>query len=148
MFGDSSRLVISCGDSNLPSGNGQSGQSMNSESVCILVVDDHADTVIVLRRLLALEGYSVLTATTAAEATELVRGGECDLIVSDVGLPDRSGLALMAELRAHYGLRGIALSGYTEDADLRAARDAGFERFLAKPVEFEKLIAAVRELTA
>jgi CheY-like chemotaxis protein len=119
-----------------------------SGSVCILVVDDHADTVGVLRRLLALEGYSVLTATSAAEAAELARNGDCDLIVSDVGLPDRSGLHLMSELRAQYGLRGIALSGYTEAADLKAARDAGFERFLAKPVQFEKLVAAVRELTA
>ena len=117
-------------------------------TVCILVVDDHADTVGVLRRLLALEGYSVMTATTAAEAADLVRAGDCDLIVSDVGLPDRSGLHLMSELRAQYGLRGIALSGYTEASDLKAARDAGFERFLAKPVQFEKLIAAVRELTA
>jgi CheY-like chemotaxis protein len=118
------------------------------ETVCILVVDDHADTVGVLRRLLVLEGYSVLTATTAAEAARLARDGECDLVVSDVGLPDRSGLQLMTDLRAQYGLRGIALSGYTEAADLKAARDAGFERFLAKPVQFEKLIAAVRELTA
>lgn len=117
-------------------------------SLCILVVDDHADTVGVLRRLLALEGYSVMTATTAAEATELVRDGTCDLIVSDVGLPDRSGLHLMSDLRAQYGLRGIALSGYAEAADRKAARDAGFERFLAKPVQFDKLIAAVRELTA
>lgn len=117
-------------------------------SVCILVVDDHADTVGVLRRLLTLEGYSVMTATTAAEAFDLARDGGCDLVVSDVGLPDRSGLQLMADLRAQYGLRGIALSGYTEAADRRAAREAGFERFLAKPVQFEKLIAAVRELTA
>lgn len=119
-----------------------------SGSVSILVVDDHADTVGILRRLLALEGYRVMTATTAAEAAELVRAGDCDLIVSDVGLPDRSGLHLMSELRAQYGVRGIALSGYTEAADLKAAREAGFERFLAKPVQFEKLIAAVRELTA
>ena len=119
----------------------------NLGSVCILVVDDHADTVIVLRRLLALEGYSVLTATSAHEASELARRGECDLLVSDVGLPDRSGLELMSDLNQQYGLRGIALSGYTDPADLKAAREAGFDRFLAKPVQFDKLIAAVRELT-
>ena len=116
-------------------------------SVCILVVDDHADTVVVLRRLLALEGYSVMTATSAEEATEMARQGDCDLLVSDVGLPDRSGLQLMSELNQLYGLRGIALSGYTDPADLKAAREAGFDRFLSKPVQFDKLIAAVRELT-
>ncbi len=119
-----------------------------AESVCILVVDDHADTVLVLRRLLALEGYSVLTATSADEAAELARDGKCDLLVSDVGLPDRSGLQLMTDLRDQYGLRGIALSGYAEAADRKAAQDAGFDRFLSKPVQFENLIAAVRELTA
>src|SRR5688572_2110726 len=110
----------------------------NVGSVCILVVDDHADTVIVLRRLLALEGYSVLTPTSAREASELARRGECDLLVSDVGLPDRSGLELMSDLNQQYGLRGIALSGYTDPADLKAAREAGFDRFLAKPVQFDK----------
>lgn len=117
-------------------------------SVCILVVDDHTDTVRVLRRLLELEGYGVLVAASADEAAALARRGDCDLIISDIGLPGRSGLELMAELRAQYGLRGIALSGYTDRADLVAARAAGFERFLAKPVQFEALVAAVKELTA
>jgi len=54
----------------------------------------------------------------------------------------------MAELRAQYGLRGIALSGFADRADFAAARAAGFERFLAKPVEFAALLSAVRELTA
>ena len=115
--------------------------------VRILVVDDHADTVTVLRRLLTLEGYRVITASCAEEAAEAVERGDCDLIISDVGLPDRSGLELMTDLRARSGLRGIALSGYAEPADRKAALAAGFDRFLAKPVQFEKLIVAVRELT-
>ena len=119
-----------------------------AKTVCILVVDDHADTVRVLRRLLELEGYGVLAATSADEAAALARRGDCDLIISDIGLPGRSGLELMAELRAQYGLRGIALSGYTDRTDLAAARAAGFERFLAKPVQFDALVAAVKEMTA
>src|SRR5687768_11284197 len=95
---------------------------MNSTSpVCILVVDDHADTVIVLRRLLALEGYRVVTAACAGEAAEVASRGDCDLVISDVGLPDRDGLQLMGDLRARYGLHGIALSGYAEAADRKAA---------------------------
>lgn len=116
-------------------------------SVRILVVDDHADTVTVLRRLLAMEGYRVTTATCAGEAAEAAGRGDCDLVISDVGLPDRNGLHLMSDLRARYGLRGIALSGYAEPSDRKAALAAGFDRFLAKPVQFENLIGAVRELT-
>ena len=115
-------------------------------SLSILLVDDHADTVRVLRRLLEREGYGVLTAGSADEAADLAGRGGCRLVISDIGLGGRSGLELMAELRARHGLRGVALSGYTDRTDLAAARAAGFERFLAKPVQFDALLAAVREL--
>lgn len=115
---------------------------------CILVVDDHADTVELIRLVLTRCGYGVLTATSADEATAMLRDGRCDLIISDIGLPGRSGLDLMREIRERYGIRGIALSGYVRLSDEEAATAAGFDRYLTKPIEFSALIDAVEELTS
>jgi DNA-binding response OmpR family regulator len=112
----------------------------------ILLVDDHLDTVRVLERLLRMSGYAVRSARTAGEALDIAAGGDCDLVISDVGLPDRSGLELVSELKRLYAVRALALSGYTADTDARAALAAGFDAHLNKPVQFEELLAAVRAL--
>ncbi len=66
-------------------------------------------------------------------------------MVSDLGLPDGTGIELMSELRDRHGLRGIALSGYGTHNDIAASREAGFIRHLLKPVEWKNLEAALRE---
>src|SRR5215212_142495 len=84
-------------------------------SLCLLLVDDHAESLRPLAVLLAREGYRVRSAGTVAEARVIAREGPCDLLVADIGLPDGSGLDLMRELAADRGLRGVALSVYTEE---------------------------------
>ena len=121
---------------------------MPPQSLHILLVDDHAETLGVLARLLERSGFSVDTARSYAEALEAAGRRRCDLLVSDVGLPDRSGLELMQELQARHNLRGIALSGYTDERDVSASRDAGFARHLNKPVVFAELVGAIREIAA
>jgi DNA-binding response OmpR family regulator len=93
-------------------------------------------------------GHAVSYAGTlaAARASALVNG--FDVVVSDLGLPDGSGLELMAELRSRYGLHGIALSGYGMDEDLVHSREAGFDRHLTKPVNIDDLRLALQEVTA
>ena len=119
---------------------------MSADSLHILLVDDHAESLTVLARLLERCGYSVATARTYAEAVEVAGRRRCDLLVSDVGLPDRSGLELMQELNARYPIRGIALSGYTDERDVRASRAAGFARHLNKPIMFADLLSTIREV--
>ena len=112
----------------------------------ILLVDDHADTLSVLKRVLTRRGHEVFAANSAAAALEVASAQEIDLLISDIGLPDRSGLELMAELSRDRGIRGIALSGYGAEGDLERSRAAGFFGHLTKPVEIpalEKLIAEV-----
>jgi CheY-like chemotaxis protein len=67
-------------------------------------------------------------------------------VVSDIGLPDGDGYALMKELRHHYGLRGIALTGYGMEDDIERGRDAGFVAHLTKPVDVHKLAAVLKHL--
>jgi len=115
----------------------------------ILLVDDHADTLSVLKRVLTRRGYEVFPAATAASALEIAADRTFDLLISDIGLPDGSGLELMAELSKTHGLRGIALSGYGAQADIERSREAGFIGHLTKPVEIpalEGLIAQVQSL--
>src|SRR5688572_33365114 len=106
------------------------------KSVCILVVDDHEDSLKALARLLQINGYVVHTARTAEEAKALAAGRRCDLVIGDIGLPDQDGCALMRELREAHGLKGIALSGYAERSDVKDALAAGFDRHIAKPVSY------------
>ena len=115
--------------------------------LCILLVEDDKDSLSALTRLLRLSGHRTLAAATAAEAVRLAAGERCDVVVSDVGLPDRSGLDLMRELSAAYNVPGIAVSGYTDAADVRECARAGFARHLNKPIDFQALLEAVDELT-
>jgi CheY-like chemotaxis protein len=119
----------------------------SSKSLCILIADDHEDSLAALSRLLEMNGYTVHTARTAAEAKDLAASSRCDLFIGDVGLPDQSGLDLMRELRERHGLVGIAVSGYAGKDDVADALAAGFEKHLAKPVTFSDLLAAIEELT-
>jgi CheY-like chemotaxis protein len=116
-------------------------------ALCILLVEDDADSLAALTRLITLIGHRPVPAQTAAEALRLASENRCDLVVSDVGLPDRSGVEMMRELASLYRLPGIAVSGYTDPADVERCTAAGFVRHLHKPVDFQKLIAVVEELS-
>ncbi|HEX2223621.1 MAG TPA: ATP-binding protein [Thermoanaerobaculia bacterium] len=123
----------------------------------ILLVDDHLDTLEIMALLLRNSSFEVheagdvrsalaIAASLAADAGDT--GGEppFDLVVSDLGLPDGSGLDLMQELRDRYGLQGIALSGYGMQEDVRKSREAGFVEHLVKPVTFQTLQAAIERV--
>jgi two-component system CheB/CheR fusion protein len=117
----------------------------------LLLVEDHADTAAAMADLLRGLGYQVTVAMTVAEAlaaSECAQSGaeRLDLVVSDLGLPDGTGFDVMRELAGRHGLRGIALSGYGMEEDLRKSREAGFERHLTKPVNPQSLDAAIRQV--
>jgi DNA-binding response OmpR family regulator len=115
---------------------------MNNRSD-ILVVEDHADTLRLLLRLLALSGYRAHGAASIGEAVRVAGRKECRLVIADVGLPDGSGLELLPALRRHYDVKGIAVTGHDGDDVKTAAREAGFDAHLVKPVSFQKLLAAL-----
>jgi len=101
-----------------------------------------------MEKLLHLSGYVVRSAGTVADALELAAAEPFDVVVSDIGLPDASGYDLMRQLKARYGLHGIALSGYGMDEDARRSREAGFDDHIVKPVSVAQLRATIARMAA
>jgi two-component system CheB/CheR fusion protein len=89
----------------------------------------------------------VQMAHNVADALELAAAESFDLLVSDIGLPDASGYDLMSQLRDRYQMRGIALSGYGMEEDMRRSHEAGFADHVVKPVNFADLEAVIQKLT-
>ncbi len=115
----------------------------------ILLVEDNLDTLRILSRLLERWGYEVWGADTVAGALETASREPFDLLISDIGLPDGSGLEVMREvLRSRPYVRGVAISGFGTDEDIRQSREAGFTEHLTKPVAIEGLRAAIDRLVA
>lgn len=125
------------------------GSSSGEGSLRILLVEDHEDTGRVLMRLLKNSGHVVDYAASVKAALEIFGRNPCDLLISDLGLPDESGLELMRKLHAiQPDLPGICLSGYGMEDDLRACREAGFTEHLTKPVDLQRLRAAIARVAA
>src|SRR5947207_14925881 len=83
----------------------------------LLVVDDHADTCTGMKMMLERRGYDITVAHSAGQAAEKTQQEDFDLLISDIGLPDRSGYELMSELRQSKGLRGLAHSCFGVQTD-------------------------------
>ncbi len=117
----------------------------------ILLVEDHADTAAILVRLLSRMGHEVMHAATISGALRMahqeMRTAGIDLVMSDLGLPDGSGLDLMRELSTAYGLRGIALSGFGMESDLEQSHAAGYARHLIKPIDIALMKETIAQLT-
>jgi signal transduction histidine kinase/CheY-like chemotaxis protein len=110
----------------------------------ILVVDDNEDATEMLRDALGIAGHVVAAAGTAAEALALTEDFQPEVGVLDIGLPDMDGYELAGRLRqSNPAIRLIALTGYGQEADLEAARNAGFDAHCAKPVTIVALLELI-----
>lgn len=114
----------------------------------VLLVEDHPDTARAMARLLKESGYDVRTADCVATALQLAGAEPFDVVISDIGLPDATGYELMQQLRDRHGIKGIALSGYGMEDDMRRSREAGFVEHVVKPVNITQLDAVIRRVTA
>jgi two-component system, sensor histidine kinase len=113
-----------------------------SRSLRILFVDDHLDTSSTVKMLLERRGYAVTTACDIASAIVAADDG-FDLLITDIGLPDGSGLELMERLRRPDGLKAIAVSGYGMESDIDASIHAGFLAHITKPVNIDDLVSVI-----
>ncbi|MFX1762019.1 response regulator [Paraburkholderia sp. A1RI-2L] len=105
----------------------------------ILLIEDHDDTAEVMSQLIRTLGHDVSVAASVASALALTAAQHFDLVVSDIGLPDGSGIDFIRAFRKESAAPAIALTGFGTDDDVRRSLDAGFTAHLTKPVNFEQL---------
>lgn len=118
-------------------------------SITVLVVDDHAGAREVIGQLLEARDYSVVTAASGAEAIEILKTQtHIGAMVTDVTMPDMTGVELAYYVRDHYPMLPIAIvSGDIGELERSVIARAGVP-FLRKPVRAEALYAAVQEAIA
>ena len=109
-------------------------------------MEDHADTADALRVLLTVRGYDVRIVHSVADALRAAAADRVDLLISDIGLPDGSGLDLMRQISPRPQMGAIALSGFGMEDDLRQSLDAGFVCHLIKPVDTRQLEATISDM--
>jgi K+-sensing histidine kinase KdpD len=119
------------------------------QALKILLVDDHHDTCAALEKLLARRGHLVAVSHDVRSAMEAAVRNKFDLLISDIALPDGTGMDLMMQLRAIANVPGIAISGFGNNGDIERSLQAGFSEHLIKPIKLDNLEAAIeRALSA
>jgi CheY-like chemotaxis protein len=114
-------------------------------------VDDNVDTLLGFSMLLKASGHDVRTAHDGLSAVETAIAYRPNVVLLDIGLPGLNGYEVARRLRQHPNLKNtvlIALTGYGQDTDRQASKQAGFDHHLVKPARFDqlnKILATVQE---
>lgn len=119
------------------------GHVKNESELCILLVEDDDDSRQLLQRLLMKQGYTVHAGQDYASALDIAAHQRVDLLISDIGLPDRDGCEVMKAIKRMYAVRGIALTGFDSDEDATRYKAAGFTGFITKPCDLANLLEVV-----
>ena len=115
------------------------------QAMRILLVEDHEDTNRSLTNLLRRRGYQVQSALTFQSALDLSAKVQFDVLISDLALPDGSGIDLVQKLQSARPIIGIALTGFGMEDDIRKGREAGFHHHLVKPIDLNRLDLLIQE---
>jgi len=140
-------LFPTCERNAIPESSDAPRSTAKRRSVRLLLVEDHEDTNRSLTRMLRRRGYEVHPANDIRSALDIAARKQFDVLVSDIGLPDGSGIDLLKALRAKRDVFGIALSGYGMEEDIRRSGEAGFSHHLVKPVDLNKLDSIIQEMS-
>ena len=120
------------------------------DEVCVLVVDDEAETRDLLKIMLTSHGAKVITSASAGEAMARLDHSKIDVLVSDIGMPVLDGYAFIKQVRAldsvHRDVPAIALTAYARAGDRMRALAAGFQMHVPKPVEASELVMVIASL--
>ena len=115
----------------------------------ILLVEDHRDTRQAFAAILRSWGHEVGTSESVTSGLEFLDAHPVDVVVSDIGLPDRNGYDFIAEARErHPRLATIAVSAYFTLADRDRVHEAGFDMYFAKPVDLLALRRALERIVS
>lgn len=127
-------------------------QSPSLNGLRVLVVDDNDDCLCIVTFILSDYQAQTKTATSVDEAIEAIEEWKPDIVISDIGMPDKDGYSLVTSIRnkeASMGgfLPAVALTSYAYPEDISEAIDAGFQEVICKPFEPDDLVAVVARLT-
>jgi DNA-binding response OmpR family regulator len=114
-------------------------------SLTVFLVENHEDTVRYMQLYLEQLSYKVCTAPDMATALKEIPKSSCDVLISDIGLPDGDGWQLMEKLGDHRPRFAIAMSGYGTVNDQERSRAAGYDHHLIKPFAPDALMVLLRE---
>lgn len=116
----------------------------------ILVVDDEAPVRFLIEKILQSAGYRVTSVPDGMAALKAAREDPPDLAICDLSMPGIDGFTVCSMLKRNNTFRSpiLVLSGRISEKDIQAARKAGADTFIPKPVERERLLAAVAEWLA
>ena len=120
----------------------------DTNNIAVLLVEDHVDTANLFAKLLRRDDHRVVVASDYASALALAQSRRFDVLVCDIGLPDGDGCDLLREVRSLYPIRGLAVTGYGTERDLRRCTEAGFDAQLVKPVGLEEVRDALAAITS
>lgn len=110
----------------------------------ILVCDDERDIVAALKIYLESEGYEVVEAYNGREALDKLKGGDIQLVLMDVMMPELDGISAMAELRRVSNVPVIMLTAKSEDTDKVLGLNVGADDYITKPFNVVEMLARVR----
>ncbi len=112
----------------------------------LAIVEDDPDIRALLERCLGADGYRVTSLPAAAGLDEVLSGGDIDLIIVDVGLPDADGLALTRRIREDHDVGIIIVSGRGALTDRVVGLEIGADDYITKPFEPREVLARVRSV--
>lgn len=117
---------------------------MTAEQPLVLIVEDEPQLRQLLRVTLIANGYRCTEASTAREGNSEAENHRPDLVIADLGLPDRDGIELITRLRKWSAIPVIVLSARSHESDKVAALDAGADDYVTKPFNSGELLARIR----
>lgn len=116
----------------------------SNNKVTILVVDDAPQTLEVIKRNLTVKGYQVFTASNVSSAIKIIEGSSVDLVITDLKMPEVSGIDLVRHIRENYkDTEVMMITGYPSVESAVEAVKTGAEEYLTKPFTDEELFSAV-----
>lgn len=116
----------------------------------ILIVEDSPDNMMLFRTVLTLKGHTIVGLAGGEELFPTLSAGRPDLVLMDIQMPGKDGFSLLAELRAseYKDLRVIALTAHAMAGDRDRALEAGFDGYIAKPIDIKQFPLQVAQALA
>jgi PAS domain S-box-containing protein len=135
-----------------PSGGHNAALLGSLENAFVLVVDDEVDARDLVADVFTRAGAKVACASSATDALRIIKARTPQLLVCDIGMPERDGYDLLREIRALDGANAdipvVALTAYARDEDRQRALGAGFQVHVAKPFDADDLLAVAARLVS